>query len=307
MAEQGWIKTYRKMRNWQWYKDSLTKAVFLELLIMANYEDEDCYGFTVKRGQYLTSLPELAKSLGMGVQNVRTALNHLKQTGEITEEASNRGRLITICKYAAYQEGVWEEKAQPKTDLESSQQANQQAKMPVANRLKPQRNPSKMPVANRQNDEELTGKLTGSYIEEEDKESRYIYIPPIIPPQDPKKPDPIHEEIFAWLGAIPPLAVDDITDFRASPGIDDELIREAIKSTKARGIRQWSYAASILRDAIARGILTGQAFRAAKEVRTNGRRDEADEIHTRSPGRKQRSGAFIEKPGVDWDAIMPEA
>ena len=295
-----WIKLYEKIAGWEWYREGNTARVFFHLLITANYKDVAWRGLTIKRGQMVATLPAIADALDLTVKQVRTALANLRATGEITETCTNRYRLVTVNNYDIYQGGC-DENEEPRAD-------RGQAKGQTEGRQKGRQEDQLIGVNDenegRQENENRAAKRAAII---EDIESRYIYIPPIIPPQEPKKPDPIHEEIFDWLGAIPPLAVDDITDFRASPGIDDELIREAIKSTKARGIRQWSYAASILRDAIARGILTGQAFRAAKEVKTNGRRYEADEIHTRSPGRKQRSGAFIEKPGVDWDAIMPEA
>ena len=292
----GWIKLHRKLTEWSWYKEDRTKSVFIHLLLSANHTDKQELDLLVKRGQCMTSLRILGDELGMTMRNVRTALEHLVKAETISMTSNNRFTLITVLNYDAYQDGP--------QDIQEEIPAGEGRTRNDTRNDKP--NPQQEAAKSQKSAHETTHETTSSYIEQEDK-NLDIYIPPIIPPQDPKKPDPIHEEIFDWLGAIPPLAVDDITDFRASPGIDDELIREAIKSTKARGIRQWSYAASILRDAIARGILTGQAFRNAKEVKTNGRRYEADEIHTRSPGRKQRSGAFIEKPGVDWDAIMPEA
>ena len=35
MANEGYIKLYRKMKKWGWYKDQNTKDVFLHLLLEA--------------------------------------------------------------------------------------------------------------------------------------------------------------------------------------------------------------------------------------------------------------------------------
>lgn len=73
------------------------------LILKANIEDHDFRRITVHRGELVTSLPHLARDTGLSIQEVRTALNHLKLTGEITDTPIPFGRLICIVNYALYQ------------------------------------------------------------------------------------------------------------------------------------------------------------------------------------------------------------
>lgn len=99
----GFIKLYRKILEWEWYDDSATKDVFLHLLLTASYEDETYRNIEIKRGQVLTSVSKLAAELGLSVRNVRTALEHLKLTNELTSETTNAYTLITLNNFDLYQ------------------------------------------------------------------------------------------------------------------------------------------------------------------------------------------------------------
>ena len=51
MLGTGYIRLYRSLLNWEWYQDRNTKAVFLHLLLTANYEPQKWQGIVVERGQ----------------------------------------------------------------------------------------------------------------------------------------------------------------------------------------------------------------------------------------------------------------
>lgn len=103
MLENGYIKLHRQLLNWEWYADNVTKSLFLHLLLTVNYEPRRWQGVNIGRGQRVTSLPVLAEELGFSIQQIRTALKHLKSTGEITDEKIVGGRIITVKKYDLFQ------------------------------------------------------------------------------------------------------------------------------------------------------------------------------------------------------------
>lgn len=102
----GWIKLYRQMTDWCWYKDTNTKVVFLHLLMMASYEKHKFRGYTIKPGQVVTGRKKLAEDLGLSESTIRTAINHLKLTNEITIKTTNKFSIITIENWTKYQGGL---------------------------------------------------------------------------------------------------------------------------------------------------------------------------------------------------------
>lgn len=102
MANEGFIKLYRKMRKWGWYDEPYTKAVFLHLLFLAQYEETFYRGIALEIGQAVATLPEIALENGISVQNVRTAIEHLKSTGELTVKKYPRFSVYTLKNYDLY-------------------------------------------------------------------------------------------------------------------------------------------------------------------------------------------------------------
>lgn len=105
MAEKtSYIRIDRNIVHWKWWFDHNTLVVFLYLLIEANIKDNGFSGQTIRRGQLVTSLPSLCRSTGLTIQQVRTAIKHLKSTGEITSKVFNKFQVITIVNYDKYQD-----------------------------------------------------------------------------------------------------------------------------------------------------------------------------------------------------------
>lgn len=103
MAGNGYIKLHRKMVDWRWYKDPNTFRVFIHLLLSASYKEEDYRGHHIMPGQVVCGRKQLAKELGMSEKAIRTALNHLKSTNEVTIKTTNKFSIITIEKWGKYQ------------------------------------------------------------------------------------------------------------------------------------------------------------------------------------------------------------
>lgn len=101
--DDEYLKIFRKMVFWEWYTDVNTKVLFLHCLIMANWKPGRWKGISYERGQFITSLESLSKETGLTVQQVRTSLQHLIATGELTSKSTNKNRIITVVSFDRYQ------------------------------------------------------------------------------------------------------------------------------------------------------------------------------------------------------------
>ncbi len=101
--DNGWISIHRKLTKWGWYQKSEMVHIFLHLLLMANHEDGKWQGHIIKRGQFITGRLSLSKDTGISQQTIRTCLDRLKSTNEITIKSTNKFSIITILKYEDYQ------------------------------------------------------------------------------------------------------------------------------------------------------------------------------------------------------------
>lgn len=105
MAEKStFIKLDRNITKWRWYQNGNTMRVFLHLLIEANIEANSFENITIKRGELATSYDSIANTLNLTNQQVRTAIKHLKSTGEITVKRYSKFQVITIVCYNRYQD-----------------------------------------------------------------------------------------------------------------------------------------------------------------------------------------------------------
>ena len=100
----GWIKIHRKMLDWEWYSDINVFRLFTHLLLAVNHQDKRWRGQIVKAGEVITSLSKLAEQTGLTVQQVRTSINKLKSTRELTSKNTNKFTLISIVCWDEYQD-----------------------------------------------------------------------------------------------------------------------------------------------------------------------------------------------------------
>lgn len=100
---EGWIKLHRKTLEWEWYSDLPARVLFFHLLLRANFKETKWRGRPIGRGQVLTSIRKLASETGLSVKQIRVALGKLEATHELTQEATHKCSIITLCKYGTYQ------------------------------------------------------------------------------------------------------------------------------------------------------------------------------------------------------------
>ena len=99
----GWIKLHRKILEWEWYSEPTTFRVFLHLMLKANHKDRRFKGIELIKGSVVTSRDILAMETSLSVRQVRTALDKLKSTNEVTIKTSSQGTIIQLVNYDKYQ------------------------------------------------------------------------------------------------------------------------------------------------------------------------------------------------------------
>lgn len=103
MLDRGFVKLHRSILSWEWYDSPDTMRLFLHLLLTVNYEPKKWRGTVIDRGQRVCSLATLAKETRLSVRTVRTCLERLISTNELTRQANPQYTVITINNYAKYQ------------------------------------------------------------------------------------------------------------------------------------------------------------------------------------------------------------
>lgn len=102
--QQGYIKLHRQLMNWRWYTNITVKTVFLHCLLRANHTDRDWESEELEKGSFVTSYENLAKETGLSTQQVRTAINKLKSTNEITYQSNRQYSIITVNNWDKFQD-----------------------------------------------------------------------------------------------------------------------------------------------------------------------------------------------------------
>ena len=91
------------MLEWEWYKDSKVKDLFIHCLLKANHRDKKWQGILIKKGSFLTSISKLSQELSFSPMQIRTAIKKLKSTNEITIETTSQYTIIQVVKHEQYQ------------------------------------------------------------------------------------------------------------------------------------------------------------------------------------------------------------
>lgn len=103
MNDGNYIKIYRSFLEWEWYGNINTSRLFFHMLMKANWKDAKFQGTTVPRGSFISSVSRLAEETALTEREIRTAISHLKTTGEVTSKATNKYTVFTVVNYNLYQ------------------------------------------------------------------------------------------------------------------------------------------------------------------------------------------------------------
>lgn len=107
----GWIKVHRSIcDNFIWKKNDPfdKRSALIDLFMMANHEDgEFAINSTdvikIRRGQFFTSIENLAKRWHWSEGKVRRFLSLLVSANMIYKSGGQYGTLVTIVNYGKYQ------------------------------------------------------------------------------------------------------------------------------------------------------------------------------------------------------------
>lgn len=103
----NWVKLYRKIEDWRWYKDAITFHLFIHLLLNVNYCPSANGENILGRGQIMVTRRSLTESTNISDRSIRTCIEKLQKSKEIliSQKATNRPHIITICNYDSYKSG----------------------------------------------------------------------------------------------------------------------------------------------------------------------------------------------------------
>lgn len=108
MQNFGYVQLYRKtLNNPIVMKDSDHLAVWVYLLLNATHKEQQAIfkgeKITLKKGELITGILSISKKLVINKDKVQRILKLLESDKQITQQTSNKGRLISIVNWPLYQ------------------------------------------------------------------------------------------------------------------------------------------------------------------------------------------------------------
>lgn len=99
----SFVKLHHKLLKWGWVDEPNMVALWVRILLEANWKDDEWHGVVYERGSFPTSYSKLSVDTGLSIQTLRTCLKRLEKSGEITCEPTNGGTKIIVNKWDYYQ------------------------------------------------------------------------------------------------------------------------------------------------------------------------------------------------------------
>ena len=104
----GWIALHRKIYNSSDFNNQLEVAVFLYLVAMASHKPVQVVyrkkKLSLKRGEISIAYRDLAKKFNLSMQNIKTIIKNLKNSGNINQTLTKNLSIYSIVKYSKYQD-----------------------------------------------------------------------------------------------------------------------------------------------------------------------------------------------------------
>ncbi len=90
-----------------WTMRSEDRILAITCICMANWRPKSWFdgerSTSLERGQFITSLENLAEAAKLTIRSVRTSLKNLEKVGFLTRKVTQRWTLVSVCKYDHYQ------------------------------------------------------------------------------------------------------------------------------------------------------------------------------------------------------------
>ena len=104
----GYIKIFRQIKDWQHFQESSVLLVWLWLLVSVNFKDGYFHGKLVKKGEIITSFRKISEETGLSINTIRSCLDKLKMSGEISQKKSENSQIsqythIVVNQFVKYQ------------------------------------------------------------------------------------------------------------------------------------------------------------------------------------------------------------
>lgn len=116
----NFVKISRSILEWEWYSDINTYRLFTHMIFKANWKDKKFQGKNIERGSFVSSIRKLAEETGLTEREIRTAISHLKSTGEVTSIGHSKYSVFTVTNYDLYQSNDTQEVNQETSERHSN-------------------------------------------------------------------------------------------------------------------------------------------------------------------------------------------
>ena len=124
----GFIVIDRKLLEWKYAQFPYAVALWIHILLKANWKDGYFLGELIPRGSFATSMQNLAAETGMDVHTVRKWLKRFEKDNQIELKSTNRFTIIKVLNYSTYQnipdEGYSKQDSEPNSKQSSKRDSN---------------------------------------------------------------------------------------------------------------------------------------------------------------------------------------
>ena len=99
---EWFIQLHKKICDWEWYTHIPTKVLFFHILLKCNFKEAKWRGKAVKPWEFITSIEHLSLETWLSRQQIRTAIQKLKETWEITHYSTNEYTTLALNNWESY-------------------------------------------------------------------------------------------------------------------------------------------------------------------------------------------------------------